>query len=445
MNFKMQMNIKRKNKSSYKIEILIGAIIFFAVFLVFYNAKAVSISSIASGKCDDIDECNEQAAVVRQSIEIKEKQGELLNNQLELTNANIQQVENQIDLSTQQIDDLNSQIIRLGKQIEEKNSVIESQKKMLGRIVQSYYEANQTGLLAAYLSGGNLASFIVKKDRIAQTGDKIKELVDSIIETRKKLEEESAELDNKKGEVIEKNQNLQNQNENLVSIKQQKQTLLDQTQGEEERYRELLKKIEAQKQELLDIDEFYADSGLSADSYDKPDSKYFASTGWYYSQKDSDWGNDNIGNTKTKMKNYGCAVTSVAMVFKEHGVSMDPGRLANEPIFSGDLINWYDSKDWKKNWPVPDSHGWSHGNVSWSVIDSKIDKDIPVIVYIKRSKGGGHYVVIHHKVDTGKNKGKYVVHDPYFGANIFLDTSRALVGAMGSSSSTSINQMIIYN
>ena len=441
------MNTKRKEKSSYKITILIGAIIFFAAFIVLCKVKADSITDISNGNTlsdedqQKLDELQRKAEVYRQIIEIKQKQGESLSNQLSIADSNIQEVQAQIDLGSKQIDDLNSQIIRIEDQIKEKNVLIESQKKLLANILQSYYEVNQSGLLTAYLSNGNIGSFIVTKDRLSQTGDKIKDLVDSIIKIKDDLTIQSADLDEKKGKIVDANQSLQDQNNNLASMKQQKQTLLNQTQGEEARYRQLLANVEQQKQQLLDIDQYFAASGLSADSYPKPDSKYFASTDWYYSQRDSRWGNDNIGNTKTLIKSYGCALTSVAMVFEEQGISMDPGKLANKPIFSGYLINWYDSKDWEKNWPVPDSYGYGHGNINWSVIDSKISKGIPVIVYIKKSNGaGGHYVVVHHK----DSKGKYVVHDPYFGANIFLDTSRALIGAMGKNSSTSIDQMIIY-
>ena len=444
------MKTDNKNKTKYKRKMLYGAMLFCMAFLIFYYVRAddTSISSISSsdsGTSDEtqqkLDELKRKAEVYRQIIEIKQKQGESLNNQLSIADSSIQEVQAQIDLGSRQIDDLNSQIIRIEGQVKEKNALIESQKKLLANILQSYYEVNQSGLLTAYLSNGNIASFIVTKDRLSQTGDKIKDLVISIIEIKDDLNTQSFELDEKKSKIVDTNQKLKDQNANLNSIKEQRATLLSQTQGEEARYRQLLANIEAQKQELLDIDQYFAASGLSADSYPKPDSKYFASTDWYYSQRDPEWGNDNIGNTKTLIKSYGCALTAVAMVFEEHGVSMDPGKLANKSIFSGDLINWYDTKDWEKNWLIPDSHGYTHGNISWSVIDSKIKNNIPVIVYIKKSNGGGgHYVVVHHK----DSNGKYVVHDPYFGANIFLDTSRALIGAMGKSSSTSVDQMIIY-
>ena len=67
--------------------------------------------------------------------------------------------------------------------------------------------------------------------------------------------------------------------------------------------------------------------------------------------------------------------------------------------------------------------------------------DLPVIVFIKKTKGGGgHYVVIHNK-----DSKDYVVHDPYFGANLYLGTSKALMGAMSPASGTVLDQAIIYN
>ena len=141
------------------------------------------------------------------------------------------------------------------------------------------------------------------------------------------------------------------------------------------------------------------------------------------------------------MKSYGCAVTSVSMVSTYYGGRITPGALADKPIFSWDLINW-DMSSWKGcQIKINPNYGYSHGNINWKVVDSEINKKNPVIVYIKKTNGGGgHYVVIHHKTSNGK----YVVHDPYFGPNIYLDTSRSLVGKMGNDSGTTIDQMIVY-
>jgi len=81
-----------------------------------------------------------------------------------------------------------------------------------------------------------------------------------------------------------------------------------------------------------------------------------------------------------------------------------------------------------------------HGNINWSKINSEIAGGHPVIVYIKKTNGGGgHYVVV-----TGKDSKDYIVHDPYFGANLYLGTSKALVGKIGTDSKVIVDQMIIY-
>lgn len=444
------MQINNKNKTIYKTRILYGAMLFCMVFVVFccVRAEEESISSISNSENETsdetqkkLDELQRKAEVYKQIIEIKQKQGESLSNQLSIADSNIQGIQAQIDLGLQQIEDLNSQIIRIENQIKEKNALIKSQKKLLANILQSYYEINQSGLITAYLSNSNIASFMVTKDRMSQTGDRIRELVNSITKIKNDLSAQSAELDEKKGKIVDTNQKLKERIANLGNVKEQKEILLSQTQGEEARYRKLLENIEVQKQQLLDIDQFFAASGLSADSYPKPDSKYFASTDWYFAQWDKRWGNTTIGNTKTLMKSYGCAITSVAMVANFYGDDITPGVLAKKPIYSYDLINWQMDKWSDAKISLAMQYGFSHGNRDWKTIDAQIAKNHPVIVFIKKSNGGGgHYVVIHHK----DSKGKYVVHDPYFGANIFLETSQALVGAMGSSSSTLIDQMIIY-
>jgi len=422
--------------------------VFAGMFFAFWKigmAEENSITQEAITETDEetqekLKELQKRADVYREIIEIKKKQGESLSNQLDVTDSNIQAVQAQIDVTKEQIDDFNSQITRIAAQIREKEKIIANQKSILANLMQSFYEINLVSPVISYLNGENIASFIVKKDRISQTGDKVGEMVESVKDIKLDLEKQNVLLDEKKSEFVATNEKLKNQNSSLEQAKKQKANLLAQTNGEEARYTQLLARVEQQKQELLDIDQFFAASGLSVDSYPKPDSKYFASTSWYFSQRDPKWGNETIGNTKTLMKSYGCAVTAVAMVFKQHGGGIDPGELSSEPIFSGDLINW--PLSWTSPKVALTSSGKSHGNIGWSIIDAQIAKDNPVIVYIRKTKGsGGHYVVIHHKTKDGK----YVVHDPYFGPNIFLDTTRALVGAMGTSSSTVMDQMIIYN
>ena len=110
--------------------------------------------------------------------------------------------------------------------------------------------------------------------------------------------------------------------------------------------------------------------------------------------------------------------------------------MANEKIFDHDLIEW--PSTWNPGIDLVSSI--SHGNVSFAAIDKQLKNDHPVIVHINKSNNkGGHYVVI-----VGKDSKDYIVHDPYFGPNLYLGTSRALVGKIGIDSKTSVDQMIMY-
>ncbi len=159
-----------------------------------------------------------------------------------------------------------------------------------------------------------------------------------------------------------------------------------------------------------------------------------ASTKWYYSQKDKRWAYNRIGLSSSLMKDYGCAVTSLAMVFTYHGEKITPGKLAAKPIFYRDLIVW--PSYWGDLKLVSST---AHGSISWKTIDKAIKKDKVVIVFVKALSGKGHYVVIH-----GKDKKDYIVHDPLFGDNIYLETTRKLVAAIYNQKSTVVDQMIIY-
>ncbi|MEI7621308.1 MAG: C39 family peptidase [Candidatus Moraniibacteriota bacterium] len=416
-------------------------------FLVMAFSRASAEDLVSEANQDKLDELNDKAAVYRQIINIKKKQSETLDNKISSMTSTIKDVQGQIKEAENQIDGLNSEIGSLESQIANKKNQIASEEKILGKVIQAYYQITQTSPVAIYLAEDNIASFMVNKDRVSQTGDKIREMIENLNQLKAGIEEQNQQLNSKKGNLVDAHQDLQSKHDNFQSIKKQQTILLAQTQSEEEKYSELLKNVQEQKEQLLNLTTLAGASfsldGLSVEEYLKkhqPSSSLFASTSWYFSQKDSRWGSMTIGKTKTLMSDYGCAVTSVAMVFKNHGGSITPGGLAKQPIFSGDLINW--PSPWDKPKLEISSEGKSHKNINWSTVDSEIKKDNPVIVYIGRSNGsGGHYVVVHHKA-SGSD---YVVHDPYFGANILLSSSRALIGAMGSSSSTYIDQMIVYN
>ena len=414
--------------------VLVSAVL--CIKVIWADSSCGNLTGDDKKKCEEFEE---KAKNYQKIIDLKNQQQDTLEKQLQL--IDIEQAQNQKEYNSvrENLEKLITQIENLKKDIDEKEKTIDRGKKILTGFMQSYYEDYQQGVLDIIMSNKSFSELTDQSDYLQQSSLKVGEILKTIQEAKAILEKEKKELDEKKTENEKLKKEMEERKMTLEENEERKNSLLATTLGEEKKYQKMLAKVEEQKLELFDfssasnLDEVLA----SVKNYPKPSEKYWASTSWYYSQADSRWGDKKIGNSNTLMKNYGCAVTSVAMVFKKNGASIDPGKLAKQKIYYYDLINWPGS------WPpyIELASSVSHGNISWSKIDSEIKKGYPVIVYIKKTNNkGGHYVVIHNK-----DSKDYIVHDPYFGSNLYLGTSRALVGKIGSDSGTKVDQMIIYH
>lgn len=392
-------------------------------------------------KNEEIQKLEEKAQTYEKMLLLKQKQKTLLGGQIENLNNEINVLKSEIKNNAEKIDSLNAEIDELRINLVKNEILIEAQKEILADMIRNYQEDNDDAISKIVFGIETFSSIATKNDHISQTGDRIVEITVDLKNLQKKITQEQAEIIKKRDEVVRARQDLEEKNTRLASTRSQKNTLLIQTEGDEAKYQEKLEKIEKQKQELLgDIDELYnanfAEISAFASGLERPTSG-LAETSWYYSQKDPRWGDETIGNSKSKMKDFGCAVSSVAMVFTFKGERINPKQLSDRPIFSWDLINWPTS--WND---LRLASSTAHSGVNWSTVDKELSAGNPVIVFINARSGAGHYVVVHHKADNGK----YVVHDPYWGANIYLDSSIELLSKLYkvSISKRSINQMIIY-
>lgn len=446
---KQQLKTKNIFYNSFKVLILV--IVFSFSFLAF-NLHKIHADS-CSDQCtsayptdpdqekqceDDCNNLNKKAKVYQELIDIKNKQQDTLASQLDSIAK--EQDKNKLDLqdTTSKINDLGQKIDGLESDIKSKEEEINVEKKILAGLMQSYYDYDQQGILDLVLVDKNFSETLSQADYLEQSGVKVSDVLNTIQKAKNDMQDNMNQLNSDREEMNKLKEKLTASNADLQLSENQKQSLMDKTQGEEQKYRDLLAHVEAQKKELFNFSSAsnLSEINASVSSYPAP-KDHLASTSWYFSQRDPRWASQKIGNSKSTMEDYGCAVASVAMVFRKLGSNTDPGNMAKQKIFSFDLINWPTS--WSPGISLVSSI--SHGNINWKTIDSQISKGNPVIVYIQKTNGGGgHYVVV-----TGKDSNDYIVHDPYFGANLYLGTSKALVGKIGANSKVAVNQMIIYN
>jgi hypothetical protein len=120
--------------------------------------------------------------------------------------------------------------------------------------------------------------------------------------------------------------------------------------------------------------------------------------GCYYNQRDSQWGNMQLGNSGYLMKDSGCFATSVAMLASHVGKNILPKDIASSPDAitpAGDVIHSFNINGINV----------SISNSSKSSLDSELSAGRPVMAELNY---GAHFIVILRK--DGDN---YIMNDPF--------------------------------
>ncbi len=399
-------------------------------------------------KHETVQNLENQAEGYKDTIRNLQVEEQSLENEVELLDAQIAQLDLKIRATQAQIEQTNLEINNLLLKIQIKEGEIEKQKNILKNLLREINDYDNETTLEIFLKSAEFSEFLNQAGYMDTVGEKIKESLDKLNSAKQELEKKKEEMKEKKGELEELNGKLLAQKETVDAQKSAKEALLEETKGKEYKYQDLLFDVRNQRETILgDISklkrEMEVEIAKIAAMAERP-SENLASTSWYFSQNDPRWKDMTIGLSNSFIDDYGCAISSVAMVFKYYGIDIDPGRLSKQPIFYRDLISW--PKQWRFLDLIENSYHKSGGldNGDWNLIDREIASGHPVIIFIKAlGRGAGHYVVIHSKDSKG-----YIVHDPVMwngqsGANIYLATTQKYISSIYKTN-TIIDQYVIY-
>ena len=390
---------------------------------------------------EQMTKLEKQAQEYQNVINEKRKEIKSLQNEIATYNAKIRKLEAEINWTELKISQIKLEIIQLNYNLKKTEKDISGQKNKLVEILQAINEYDKVSDLEIILQSESLSEFFNQKTYIENLQKAAQQELENLKYFKNKLISDKQTKEEKRQELENLKKDLENKQNSLTSQRSSKKALLKYTKGQEERYREMLSHIKKQKEKLLgDISRLRKlkskELAKLKKLQEKPPKEYWASLNWYYRQDDPRWAKTTIGLTDSTLEDYGCAVSCVAMILKKRGINITPKELAKKPLYYYDLINWP-----KNYYGVKLIKNTFHRGVDWQRIDNEIKKGYPVIVFIRADgKGAGHYVVIHHKT----KEGRYVVHDPLFGSNIYLDSTRVYISNLYKTT-TSIDQMVIYH
>ncbi len=135
-----------------------------------------------------------------------------------------------------------------------------------------------------------------------------------------------------------------------------------------------------------------------------------------FSQLDRHWAGNKLGSSNLTIGNYGCALTSKAMVFNYYSPNFtDPARLNryfknHNGYVSGCLIKW-------NNVGVPAGVNYAGGvSCNRGAIDQKLESGFPLIAQVYKVRMPMHFVVI-----TGNRENNILINDPWQGVKTSLE------------------------
>jgi hypothetical protein len=136
-----------------------------------------------------------------------------------------------------------------------------------------------------------------------------------------------------------------------------------------------------------------------------------------FSQLDSDWAYETMDTDGDYIKDSGCALTCVAMVFKYYGANTNPLILNNDLGDYACPIHWYEAdnlgSDGNANLIVYDDSPTSTDVMNTCV--NALEDGYPVVLGLEKSSGITHYVLVKSLIGSGTSWQNYGVIDPYGG------------------------------
>lgn len=397
---------------------LILLTLFFATISLYGSTNVFAQDTATDDNSDKIKELEDQIKKYEDKIDSLQNSANTLSREIEsfdtqikVTELKIQNSIEKISRTEKQIDDLTGNIGQMIERIDQMAQRIDYQQGILDQRIRERYKTGNTSTVMVLLGADTLNNLVKKAAYLKVMEEQDNKILSQMRDTKdvynhqkKAYEDEKEKEQDLRDQLVVEKANLNSYNAQLKNQKAEKAKLLEETQNSEDKYQDLLAKARA---ELNSYQSFVESTG---EGIIGPNGLGGGKGGWYYSQRDSRWADNKIGNSSYSIYQSGCLVTSVAMLHKYYGYDDDPADIAkhNEYYFYGDML---------VPWPGPGGRDYSL--LGWGYPKSKIDDELkddnPVIVGINAvaSSSGKHFLVLY----DGKD-GDYKMNDPIYGPDL---------------------------
>lgn len=372
----------------------------------------------------DVDNLNAQISTLTVQLSEKRAVAKTFADEVAIYDGKIQQIQLQIQATQAQINVQNIQITDINGQIATKEADLRIQKESLREQLKVIYENSNTSTLELIASSDSFSDFVDQTEYLQTMQIKTKETIGQIKSLKQQLEDNKNNVEKKKQEIASLQQTQLNQKADLDKERYSKEVLLNQAKKQGSSIQSMIATKESERQKIENlINNPPATQPAPPPAPPTPDPGGGAappparSVPHFY-QTDSRWAwtaiNDSrrpAGASPSYMKDWGCKITSLAMIFNYYGYGITPGQIAQNPGYFATGWGW-DLLYWGG---VQSSSGFSiNKTYSYSKGDQWASQGKPFVVSGDVfGIGYDHSVVI-----TGKTAdGRWIMNDPISGAN----------------------------
>ena len=360
----------------------------------------ISLIPAPAVRAETLDDLQKQINDLQGKIAGSQTQQKSLSTEISKINDNITLTKLRIKSTEEKLGRLTGDIEKVTGKIQVLEEALTKTSEILAnRIVQTYVAGRSDPVLYLF-SASDFNEFLQRFEylRIVQKHDKT--LMFQMAATRKNYGDQKDHLEEKKKEEEILSAQLNNYQAVLDQQDRQKRALLEVTKNDEKRYQQLLAQAQAQ---LAAFRSFIVSQGGASLLSNQTSCDNW---GCYYSQRDSQWGLLPIGLSSDSMAEYGCLVTSAAMVLSHYGHRVTPANVAQTYEAFFEETAYMLLAPWTIDGVTFERTSVGGGT---SKIDSELAEGHPVIVGVAiNGIPNSHFVVIKEK--QGDN---YIMNDPY--------------------------------
>jgi murein DD-endopeptidase MepM/ murein hydrolase activator NlpD len=221
------------------------------------NQDVWQLNQDINEKRSQITELKRQIDVYKKNINAKQREVTSLSNQLSAINDGIAKVNLEVTAIELEVDTFNLKIANTELQIDAKEDEISRQKAIIAELIrQLHREQQQNGLLEILLLNENFSDFISEVENLEKMQDSLLSGVEDLQDIKMALTEDKDRLEDDKEELNVLADRLLTKKESLDAQKSIKYALIDQTQGQEAKFQELLDQAR-EEQEQMNADIVY--------------------------------------------------------------------------------------------------------------------------------------------------------------------------------------------